>query len=72
MTEPLKARVATQEATAEETFRTGLDAVALIGQRLAFSCQTVEELVASCQLALENDVHLRLLMDVVMQGKPRK
>lgn len=47
-----------------EGFRESLKDLAVVLERLAPHCDTVEDLVASVQHALESDVHLALVMSV--------
>lgn len=53
----------------EESFRESLKDVLAIIQRMAPHCGSLEELAETVKLGLENDVHLRLLLSVVMKGK---
>ena len=53
----------------EEKFRGSLSDVAVVLAKLSPLCQSVEELTAMVQLALENDGQLRVLQAVVMGKK---
>lgn len=53
----------------EQNFRSGLEDVAAIVQRLEPYCQTTAELAEMIELAKRNDGQLRILMEKVLQGK---
>ena len=48
--------------TAEEKFKDGLTDVLALAGKLAPLCQTTEELLGVCELALMNNGQLRMLM----------
>ncbi len=57
------------KVSAEEGFRESLKDLIVVADRLKPFCNTTEDLVGMCNLALENDGQLRLLMQSVQQGK---
>lgn len=60
-----------QKQTLEEGFRESLEELVILAGVLGTHFETVEELVASIKHALENDVHLKLLMSLVAKSKKR-
>ena len=54
---------AEQKASPEELFRFGLEGVIELATKLAPYCNTTDDLVGMCRLALENDGQFRLLMN---------
>ena len=52
--------------SAEDKFRSSLQDVSVLLQRLGPLCQTLDDLHEMVQLALEKDHQLRLLMQVVL------
>lgn len=63
--------IVTEQAkqTAEESFRSSLEDVIAISEKLYPYCNSVQDLVGIAKLALENDGQLRLLMSSVLQKK---
>lgn len=61
--------MAEQKLTAEESFRSSLEDVVAVAERLMGLFPRTEDLLETCQLGLTNDGHLLLLMDKVTQGK---
>lgn len=55
--------------TPEEKFRSSLQDVAAITERLSSVCKTPEEMVSVINLAMENDAQLRILMKLVLEKK---
>lgn len=53
----------------EETFRSVLEDLAAVAERLEPTCKTTEELIGVAKLALENDGQLRLLMLITQQKR---
>lgn len=58
-----------KELSQEEQFRSALQDVVAIGEKLSPYCKSVEELTGMVELALLNDAQLRLLMELVSKGK---
>lgn len=54
---------------AEDAFRSSLQDVLAITQKLSSFCSSVEELADMVALALENQGQLKMLMALVMQKK---
>ncbi len=55
----------------EDSFRSSLEDVLTITEKLAFLCQNMDELNGMLKLALDNDAQLRLLMQQVLD-QPKK
>lgn len=53
----------------EDGFREALKDVVMVLQRLSPHCRSLADAVSVCQVALENDSQLRLLMSLSMQKK---
>ncbi len=53
----------------QDAFRNGLADVIATAERLAAVCQTLEEMISLCQLALTNDAQLRLLLEKIKQKR---
>ena len=53
----------------EEGFRSALEDVVAIIQRLAPICKSINDMLGMVELALKNDSQCRLLFKEVMQGK---
>ena len=53
----------------EQGFRSSLEDVIAVVEKLGRVCQTTEELVEVCRLALTSDAQLRLLMREVTNKK---
>ncbi len=49
----------------EEDFRSSIQDVVAIGEKLASYCKTTEDLVTIAKLALEHDAQLRLLINLI-------
>ena len=62
-------RPATEET--EASFRSSLEDVVTITEKLSPYCRTVEDLLGMVRLALENDGQLHLLMGLVAQPSKR-
>lgn len=58
-----------QPQQAEQAFRSALQDVIKIGDAFEPTCNTVGELLQICQLALENDGQLRLVMEKATSKK---
>lgn len=52
-----------------EGFKESLKDLAVVLERLAPHCDTVEDLIATVKHALESDVHLALVMSVVSKKR---
>ena len=53
----------------EGNYRSSLQDVIVVAQKLSPYCKTVDELLSMVQLALENDGQLRLLITITTQKK---
>lgn len=53
----------------EDNYRSSLQDVIVVAQKLSPYCKTVDELLSMVQLALENDGQLRLLITITTQKK---
>lgn len=58
-----------KQAEAEDKFRSSLNDVVTIAQKLSIVCHSIEELVGICELALANDAQLRLLIATIQQKR---
>ena len=58
-----------QKQTAEESFRSSLEEIIVISEKLTPYCNTVQDLIGMAKLALDNDGQLKLLMASVLQKK---
>ncbi len=54
-----------KSATAEESFRESLKDLLVIAQKIGPHCDSVEALIGVCQLAIDNDHQLALLISLV-------
>lgn len=61
--------MAEQKLTAEESFRSSLEDVVAITEKLVTLCSSTGDLCEMCRVALTNDGQLALLMDKVTQGR---
>lgn len=49
----------------EDAFRDSLKDVVAVAERLKLYYSTIEEFQESCQLAIDNEVHLKLLIGLI-------
>lgn len=62
-------RKATQEEM--ESFRSSLEDLLTIADKMIPYCKTTEEIIGMARLATENDGQLRLLMSLIAQGSKK-
>lgn len=67
MSESVSPRRATQEEL-EESFRSSLNDLIVLADKLSTHCKSVGDLIGMAKLATENDGQLRLLMATVFSG----
>lgn len=60
---------AQNQPTAEQAFRSALADVIKIGDAFVDTCGSVAELLQICQLAIDNDGQLKLVMKTVTEKK---
>lgn len=64
--------MAEQKLTPEEAFRSSLEDLIAVAEKLAPYCGSVEELVEVCQLAVGNAAQAKLLLEKVSGGQSRR